>query len=164
MPSLFAGTDPLICDALRIEVRIPVKLNAESGDREHRTRRRRGRTRTDRGRWQGGEDGGQVRGPEQPRLPRPSLAGGPWARRRGGPGSAPRPPPSTRSTALSPARGVQRGYPARVAARAGRRRPAVNLIPPYQTQRGPRHPAGASFTPRTPPPSDAPRAAGLTLL
>ena len=46
--------------------------------------------------------------------------------------------------------------------------PAVNLIPPYPTQRGPRHPAGASFTPRTtamtPPPSDAPRTAGLTLL
>ena len=46
--------------------------------------------------------------------------------------------------------------------------PLVNLIPPYPTQRGPRHPAGASFTPRTtamtPPPSDAPRTAGLTLL
>ena len=52
--------------------------------------------------------------------------------------------------------------------RRDRREIVVNTIPPYPTQRGPRHPAGASFTPRTtamtPPPSDAPRTAGLTLL
>ena len=61
--------------------------------------RTRGRTRTPPP--AAGKDGGPVRGPEQPRLPQPSIAGGPpilpartrarsfprrgWARRRGGP-------------------------------------------------------------------------------
>ena len=95
----------------------------DHGRRGGRARGRLGRTRTPRP-LAGGEDGGQVRGPDQPRLPRPSIAGGPpvagenpgrsfprrgWARRGGEPGSAPRPPPSTRSTALSPARGTRRG-------------------------------------------------------
>ena len=72
----------------------------------------------------GGEDRGQVRRHEGARLAagrgRRRSAGSPpapgpffrrpgSARRRDGPGSAPRLPPSTRSTGLSPARGARRG-------------------------------------------------------
>ena len=70
----------------------------------------------------GGEDGGKVRRPERPRLPesstacRPPVAGAdpgrPFpgsGRRRGGPGSTPRPPPSPRSPAPGPGRGARRG-------------------------------------------------------
>ena len=109
--------------------------------------RARGRRESDSGPLAGGEDGGQVRGPEQPRLPRPSLAGRPpvagedpgrsfprRARRR-----ATRPPPSTRSTALSPTRGARRG------SRPGVARPA----------RGRR---GAAGPPAGLPPKDASRA------
>ncbi len=72
----------------------------------------------------GGEDGDQVRRPEGgapgpgrgrqrsagiPPGPGPSVPRPGSARRRGGPGSAPRPPAATRSTGLSPARGARRG-------------------------------------------------------
>ena len=72
----------------------------------------------------GGEDGGQVRHPERPRLSSAAAAAGPpiagedpggafprqgSARGRGGPGSRPRPPPSQRWSGLSPDRGARRG-------------------------------------------------------
>ena len=97
-----------------------------------------------RGPLAGGEDGGQVRGPEQPRLPRPSIAGGPpvagenpvpFVPRRGWARPARRARKRAAATAVDALDGrspllVELGEIAgRVAARAGRRRPAVNLIP-----------------------------------
>ncbi len=93
----------------------------------------------------GGEDGGQVRRPEGARLAPTALDGGPPVARedpgRSFPGRArlagepspeasPRPPPSTRSTWLSPARGARRG--SRRSGGAGRS-PLVDTLRPSVT-------------------------------
>ena len=115
----------------------------DNGRRGGRARGRLGRTRTLRP-LAGGEDGGQVRGPEQPHLPRPSIGRRSAGSRRepgpfvspaglGSPGRRARKhAAATAGDALDgalPARGARRGSRPGSVDRAGRRRPAVNLIP-----------------------------------